>query len=156
MAWKNIFHLGGVDLYWIDGRHELRPLEELPSGTISVVDGVIMIDGVPDADGGGTPPDEFVSGVAVVPRYSAAGLTVRVSLSDADIELQTSSVVAYGGVTSSAEPEIDGGEETTPVLEGDGSPEDPLRVVSFSPAQFPLGAMPSSGLAYFYFQEFFE
>lgn len=148
MTWRSIFELGEVDLYWLDRYFNRRPLSELPYGSISVIDGVIVIDGVPSVWDPSIPFGEDVAGVIAVPRYSTAGLRARVTLSEAHIP--TWNMYGPRAVIFNRDDPDDYVEVwTDPVIEGD----DPRVVVDFDPSQFEIGDMPSNAELAFYYEE---
>lgn len=149
MAWRNVFDLGAVDLYWIDGADELRPIGELPSGSITVVNGVIQIRNVP-ANDSGLPDPNVVKGVAVVPSFSATGQPARVSATNAAIVREGSSPEAGGGVSPATLETGDWDAQTDPITsEG--------VIVAFDPPQFEIGVMLAApdALAFFSYHELF-
>lgn len=81
MAWENVFDLGQCEVYWVARNGTLRALEELSSGTIEVVDGVIQVRGVEP----GFSSDDFI-GVAVVPKYATEGLAARASIPNLSVD----------------------------------------------------------------------
>lgn len=119
MAFTNLFSLGvAVDLFFSADGVTWEPIADLPSGTVTVVGGVIQCRGLPEnVDGGGV---GYIKAVPVDPNYGDA--VVRVTANALSIPFSTDDLDFSAGVLDQATPieytgyvETDDGSEVSAV-----------------------------------------
>lgn len=97
MTWRNIFDLGDVDLYFVLANEQiLRPLSELPSGTVTVLNGVIQCRDLPNSYAG-----QGVRAIVAIPRSEIlAPLPYRMTFANASIPRVSQFSLDFTGAAS--------------------------------------------------------
>lgn len=121
MAFQNLYDLGvAVDLYFSEDGATWQPIADLPSGTVTVVNGVIQCRDLPenvDSSGG----VGYIKAVPKDPNYGDA--TVRVTLANPSIPFSTDDLEFEAGVADQDSPiqytgytKTDDGSEVTAII----------------------------------------